>query len=331
MKAIHLKPLIKPGIPTLILILTILLAIWIAHLLLLPVFQESADDEYGKMNWPLVYHIPALVALTAINSLLIRRFVLRFSIIRIKSFLPVLIFLVFITVWSGVRFDLYPHLFLTAFIIGTEFFLGMFHNRKAVEHAFLTSFIVSLLSLLEPMYVVLFPLFWIGYIILKSMSLRVWLASLTGLAVPWVFFNAYYWFRGTTTVVAPDLTLLLKPSLYIPSSMWPLFIYGGLTGIITLIAIAGIFTKIFDDSVQTRKYIYILVFLMVAITILCVLYQPFAHLFLPLLAFLGSVLLAHPFTLHKSEFFPLLFIFLIIINIAYLFTQYFNLFSTWAI
>ena len=68
-----------------------------------------------------------------------------------------------------------------------------------------------------------------------------------------------------------------------------------------------------------------------AVTLFCVFYQPFAHLFLPLIAFLVAVLLAHPFTLHKSEFFPLLFIFLILINIAYLFTQYFNLLSTWAI
>jgi len=330
MKAIDLKPLIKPGIPTLILILTILLAIWIAHLLLFPVFQESAD-EFGKMNWPLVYHLPALMILTGLNSILMRRFVLRFAIIRTKSFLPVLLFLVFITVWSGVRFDLYPHLFLTAFIIGTEFFFNMFRNRKAVEHAFLTSFIVSLLSIVEPMYVVLFPLLWIGYIVLKSMSIRVWLASLSGLAVPWLYLNVYYWFRGTTTAIAPDLMQLLTPSLYIPSSMWPLFIYGGLTGIITLFAITSIFTKIFDDSVQTRKYIYFLVVLIVAITLFSLLYQPFAHLFLPLLAFLVSVILAHPFTLHKSELFPLLFIFLILLNIAYLFTQYFNLFSTWAI
>ncbi len=330
MKAISLKAVIKPGIPTLILILILFLAVWTAHLLLLPVFQESAD-EYGKMQWPLFYHLPALVVLTTLNSILIRRFVLRFAIIRIKSFLPVLLFLIFTTVWSGLRFDLYPHLFLTAFIIATEFFFNMFRNRKAVEHAFLTSFILSLLSLNEPIYIVLFPVIWSGYIILKSMSLRVWLASLSGLAVPWIFFNAWYWFNGIATGLSPVLEQLLYPSFFMPSSFLTLFIYGGVTGIISLIAISVILTKIFDDSVQTRKYIYILVVLLVAITLFCVFYQPFAHLFLPLIAFLVAVLLAHPFTLHKSEFFPLLFIFLILINIAYLFTQYFNLLSTWAI
>ena len=163
------------------------------------------------------------------------------------------------------------------------------------------------------------------------MSLRVWLASLSGLAVPWIFFNAWYWFNGIATGLSPVLEQLLYPSFFMPSSFLTLFIYGGVTGIISLIAISVILTKIFDDSVQTRKYIYILVVLLVAITLFCVFYQPFAHLFLPLIAFLVAVLLAHPFTLHKSEFFPLLFIFLILINIAYLFTQYFNLLSTWAI
>jgi hypothetical protein len=330
MEIFSLKPYIKPSLPTLILILSGVLGIWVVHLLILPEYSHSVSS-FENFSWPAIYHITALLAITAVNSVLIRRFVLRFAIIRVKSFLPVFFYLTFTTVWAGLRTELFPHVFLTAFIISTEFFFGMFRNRVAVEHAFLTSLIISATSVIEPLYTLIFPLVWIGYVILKSMSLRVWLASVFGLSIPWLLFNSYYWFKGVTTGFSSEILFILQPSLYIPANLLPLLIYATLTGIIAVIGVGGMFNKIFDDTVQTRKYIYILVMLITIITLFSIFYQPYAHLFLPLIAFLLSVLIAHPFTLSKSDFYPVLFIFFIVLNLLYLVTQYFNITGQWAV
>lgn len=322
MKTPSLHALIKPGLSTFILLLITYLAIWGGHLLWWPYFSDASSTLLINSGWSPVYHVLALLFLVAINSVLLRRFVLHFSIIRIKSFLPVFLFLVFTATWPELRMDLYAHLFLTAFLLSLEFFFGMFRNRTAVEHSFLGSLIISLLSLAEPLYLFIIPVVWIGFVILKSFSLRTWLASLTGLAIPWIFFNAYFWSKGIFTEVAPELVLLLQPTLYFPVHNPQFLVFIGLISGSVIILLIGLFRKILDDSIQTRKYIYVLFLLMMAIILFLILHQQNAARFLPLLAFFLAILMAHPLSLLKPAVYPILFYCIIALHLFLLISQY---------
>lgn len=326
MKVLSLKPFIKPGITTFILMLVSYLGIWAVNILMLPEFTD-AGSALRDNNWPVVYHLTVLFLLITINSILLRRFVLHFSIIRTKSFLPVFFFLTFTAVWSGMRTDLFPHLYLTVFLISLELFFGMYRNRKAVEPAFLGSLLIAVTSLYHPFYLLLLPILWTGWIILKSVSLRSWLASLTGIAIPWIFYNAWYWFQGIEITFSPEFSQLASPGINFSQYTDSFLMYSGTLVVTALFCVLGLFSKLLDDSIQTRKNIYILVLILIFILAFNILYPGTTTLFLPLTAFLTAVIMAHPFTLRKSLLYPLLFILFAAVNIVYLLSQHLQLFN----
>ena len=53
-------------------------------------------------------------------------------------------------------------------------------------------------------------------------------------------------------------------------------------------------------------------------TLIVLFFSNDAYYFLPFIAFCVAMLLSHPFSLNKSKFYPLLFIFFVVLNVAYL-------------
>lgn len=321
MNVLSLKPFIKPGITTFILMLISYLGIWMVNILLLPEFSYSGMDLRDN-RWPVASHLLALLLLITINSILLRRFVLHFSIIRTKSFLPVFFFLTFSVVWPEMRTNLFPHFFLTIFLISIELFFGMYRNHRAVEPAFLGSLLISLTSLIHPFYLLIFPILWIGWIILKSISVKSLLASFTGIAVPWIFHNSWFWYHGMELGFSPVFQTLNFSTVATEPISKSLLIYISILLFTGIISIIGLLSKLLDDSIQTRKNIYILVLTMLFTIAFSLFNSSLSHLYLPLTAFLVSVLMAHPFTLRKSLLYPLLFIVFSVCNILYLVFQH---------
>lgn len=321
MKAPSLKAIIKPGIFTLTLTLSIFAGIWILHFFQL---QESTElQSSDNSNWLMAYRMIAIVVLISLNSVLLRRFVLHFSIIRTKSFLPVLFFLCFTAVWPDLRTNVFPHFFLTISLVSLELFFGMYRERSAVEQAFLGSILIALASLVNPLILIIFPLFWIGFTILKSLSLRSLLASLSGIAVPWIIYATVFILKGYKMEIADEFTLFLQPlAIDVTDNSPALLLYVALLSSITLFSLGGLFSKLLDDSIQTRKYIHMLVMLLFTLISLAVLYTEIEVLILPFIAFLLSVLLAHPFTLRKALLYPVLFIIFVAATVFYLVCQY---------
>lgn len=321
MKAFSLSPFIKPGIATLLLMLVGYLGIWTSNVVLLPEFDESFTN-LRDTQWSIAYHISALLALIATNSVLLRRFVLHFAIIRIKSFLPVLFYLTFTVVWTGLRTDVLPHFFLTVFLLSLELLFGMYRNRKAVEAAFLSSLVIAAVSLFNPLFLLLIPMVWIGMIITNALSLRVWLAGITGIATPWIFYNAWYWFRGVETEFS---ALFIEKTIFvtgIPQLHWTFLVYAAAMAAMGIVALIGLYSRLLEDSIQTRKYIHVLVVTTFYTLIAAVIYGTSAHLFLPILAFLMAVLIAHPLSLRRSMVYSVIFILFFLLNIVFLIVQY---------
>lgn len=324
MKAFSLSPFIKPGIATFLMMLIGYLSIWTANVLLLPEFDESVTT-LRDTQWPITYHIASLLILIAVNSVLLRRFVLHFSIIRIKSFLPVLFYLTFTVIWKGMRTDVLPHIFLTLFLLSLELLFGMYRNRKAVEAAFLASIIISAVSLFNPLFILTIPIVWMGMMITNALSLRVWLASLTGIATPWIFYNSWYWFQGMETEMATSLVDRTIFVTGIPHLHWTFLIYAAVMAVVGIIALIGLYSRLLEDSIQTRKYIHVLVFTSFYTIVLAAVYGTSAHLFLPLIAFLVAVLVAHPLSIRRSLVYSVIFIVFFLLNIGFLTIQYLNI------
>lgn len=325
MKQLSLKAFIKPGLLAFILMLVSYTGIWITHFLLLPEFA-GLRLAILYFNWPMIYPFLFLFLLIVVNSILLQRFVFHNGIIRVKSFLPVFFYLMFTVTWPDLRAGVYPHLFLTVFIISTELFFRMYRNRTSVEPAFIGSLAISIISLAQPVYLIIFPLIWVGLIVLKCISLRVWLATITGISAPWIFFNAFFWSQGIATEPDPVFMKLLAPEFILHKLSLSEMIYTSTSILVVLISLGGLFNKILDDSIQTRKYIHILVMSLFVVVIFMVIFPSFANLFVPLTAFLLSILMAHPFTLLKPAFFPILFTIYGVLNLFYLVSQYLQIF-----
>lgn len=326
MNVLSLKPFIKPGITAFILMLISYLGIWTVNILLLPEFSYSGMALRDN-QWPVASHLLVLLLLITINSILLRRFVLHFSIIRTKSFLPVFFFLTFSVVWPEMRTNLFPHFFLTIFLISIELFFGMYRNHRAVEPAFLGSLLIALTSLIHPFYLFIFPILWTGWIILKSMSVKSWLASLTGIAIPWILHNSWFWHKGVELSFSPEFRTLNFSATVTENLSTALLIYIGVLVVTGVISLIGLLSKLLDDSIQTRKNIYILLLILLFTFTFSFLNPTLSQLFLPLTAFLVAVLMAHPFTLRKSLMYPLLFIVFAVVNVLYLLVQHLQLFQ----
>ena len=81
--------------------------------------------------------------ISALNALLILQLNNRFTIIRTRTFMPVIIYLLLISVWKETH-DLVSLHFTLSLIIGSFFvFFNMFRNKEATEQAFLGSFFIS--------------------------------------------------------------------------------------------------------------------------------------------------------------------------------------------
>lgn len=200
----------------------------------------------------------------------------------------------------------------------------MYKNKKAVGNAFTGSFLLSLTVFADPAFLILLPVTWFGFITMKCFSFRVFLASLTGALIPWIYYACFCLFTGT------DMSILTTgiPDAFrinIVFSQFNLYdkIYIALMLLIMIAGIAGMFGNRLSDSIQTRKNLNVILLYLIAAALFLLFFAGHSASFLPVTAFCMALLLAHPFSLNKYGFFPVLFILFFIIHVAYM---YFNFF-----
>ncbi|MPM84699.1 hypothetical protein SDC9_131772 [bioreactor metagenome] len=269
--------------------------------------------------------ILSIFSITIFNILLIIQINSKYSIIRAKSFLPVFFFALFISVWKETHFLYLSHLALSVFLICLMLFLGMYRNRKAVEPAFIGSFLMSLTGLINPVYLFLIPVSWIGFMILKCFSIKVFFASVIGLIVPWIYYFSYNLYTGNEMHLFENLFFEFKPYFIFSGRALHEQIYIIVIISLLITGLAGIYTNLLNDSIQTRKNINLILVYLVFLILLVISFAKHALSLLPFIAFCLAMLLSHPFTLNKSKLYPLLFIIFCLVNIAYMFFNYYTL------
>lgn len=325
---VSLKNIIVPSIPLAVILVASCFAIWVSSYFG-GRFGNLPTNNSLFVNYLQTFLAPnslfsniGSVAFALLNAFLIAQINNRFTIIKTRTFLPIFIFLLLVSSWNETHIINGSHISLTLFILSVFYILSTYRDRKASEMAFMSSLLIGVASIIINPLIFLVPVFWFGLMILQSFSLRTFLATLFGLIAPWIlYFTGLFLLHqevGFTPLIATSFSLDFGSlSLSLPG-----IIYTCCFALILIITLFGMFSITNSDAIRTRNNLNFFILLIVAISILSIIFRNQLVLFLPIIAFLYAILVSYSFTLKMNNFYGILFIVLVSINILYVISKY---------
>jgi len=328
---VSLKKIIAPSIPLAVLLLGVCFILWISAYLsgqnaTLQMQNNSNLTELQTLLLPgtLFSNLFAFI-FTLLNAFLLTQLNNKHTIIRTRTFLPVLIFLILMSSWNETHITNGSHFTLTLFITSLFFVLNMFHDRNASEEAFTGSLLISIGSLFINPLIFIIPVFWIGFMMMQSFSIKTLLASIIGTITPWILYlSGLFFFNSNVDLLH---TFKLDTTLQLNVLTYPLnnIVYITLMIIILIICLVGMFSIYSRDAIHTRNKLNFLLLLLISFLILSIVFRDQFNLFLPFIAFLFTIIVSHPFTLKQNNFYSIVFIVFCVINIAFIISNYFHI------
>lgn len=325
---VSLKKIIVPSIPLAVVLVSSCFVVWMSAYVGARFSTSSAQSSVLVTSLQSIFLPNSLlgnifcIAFTLLNAFLLVQLNNRFTIIRTRTFLPVLIFLLLMATWNQTHTVNGSQLALTLFILALFYFFNMSRNKKASEEAFMGSFFISVSSLLINPLIILIPVCWIGFMIFQSFSLRTFLASVFGMLAPWILYlSGSYLFN-------PGIDLLQYFSLYrnfsfiISTGTLAELIYSSALIVIMIIGIIGMYSVTHSDAIHTRNKLNFLVFLLISLSVLALIFQDQFVSFLPFIALVYAMLISHPLTLKQNNFYGILFIIFCVLNLAFVISKY---------
>lgn len=320
---ITLKKIITPSLSLSTLLIMASIALWLV------VFSTTVIDSPVELGSPLSKAVESILPaglltsitsllLTLLNAFLIAQLNNRFTIIRNRTFIPVFVFLMLMSVAGQTHQLPGAHFALTLLLIALFVFFNMFRDKQASEQAFLGSLLIATGSLfIEPILLFL-AVCWMGMIRFGSFSLRTFLASVFGGLVPWIFYFTirYYfeadllWINTLFTGFETGFTLFERPVNEL--------IYLACMTLIIITGLVGLYSNLHGDSIQSRAKLNFLTIILIFSFAFSIVFVNCYAIFIPFTLMAYAVLIAHPLTLKPNGFYAILFIVLVIINLAYL-------------
>lgn len=320
---VTLKKIITPSLSLSTLLIVASIALWLV------VFSTTVVDSPVALGSPLSKAVENILPaglltsitsllLTLLNAFLIAQLNNRFTIIRNRTFIPVFVFLMLMSVAGQTHQLPGAHFALTLLLIALFVFFNMFRDKQASEQAFLGSLLIATGSLfIEPILLFL-AVCWMGMIRFGSFSLRTFLASVFGGLVPWIFYFTirYYfepdllWINTLFTGFETGFTLFERPVNEL--------IYLACMTLIIITGLVGLYSNLHGDSIQSRAKLNFLTIILIFSFAFSNVFVNCYAIFIPFTLMAYAVLIAHPLTLKPNGFYAILFIVLVIINLAYL-------------
>lgn len=320
---VTLKKIITPSLSLSTLLIVASIALWLV------VFSTTVVNSPVELGSPLSKAVESILPaglltsitsllLTLLNAFLIAQLNNRFTIIRNRTFIPVFVFLMLMSVAGQTHQLPGAHFALTLLLIALFVFFNMFRDKQASEQAFLGSLLIATGSLfIEPILLFL-AVCWMGMIRFGSFSLRTFLASVFGGLVPWIFYFTirYYfepdllWINTLFTGFETGFTLFERPVNEL--------IYLACMTLIIITGLVGLYSNLHGDSIQSRAKLNFLTIILIFSFAFSIVFVNCYAIFIPFTLMAYAVLIAHPLTLKPNGFYAILFIVLVIINLAYL-------------
>jgi hypothetical protein len=260
--------------------------------------------------------------LVLLNAFIILRIDNSFNVTRKRTSLPFYIYFFLLSCWAGVYSSPIIHISTTFYLLSVSVLMATYHNRKAVEAAYLFGLLFSCASLFIYEILLLIPFFWLLFYLLKSISLKIILASAFGLATSWMtLFSLVYLLQDIDGVNAL-LTSLNELRFKFVLLDIPLLIYAVLMLLIVGILIFGVSTDYRNNSVQNRKYLssHVLLFCLFAAVMIFISESLF--LLMPFISVHICFLASYNFVTHPTKSNATLFTLLIVVNFLLLLYTY---------
>ncbi len=192
-----------------------------------------------------------------------------YSIIRTKTYLPFLFYMLFITTDHHSFFSFSGNISTIILVITVFHLFKSYQKEKTVEEAFNVGALISLGSLFSTQMLFFIPIIWIGLSFVQSFSLKSFFASLVGvLAVYWLVFCWYVYKKDLAGFTEPFQYLFQINISSITSLELPDWIRVGFSLLITILAIINFQLHSFKDKIRTRVYFYFILTLIGFVAIL---------------------------------------------------------------
>lgn len=326
---LSLKKVITPSIPIAILLSVGCIAFWFladigSHLPNVNVNPFVKSIQLDVLNNMLSFSTITLL-FTVLNAFLLAQLNSQYTLIRTRTFLPIIVFMILMSAWTETHLLNESHIALTLFIVALFYFFNMQKDVNGVEQAFMGSFAIGVGSLLINPLIFLMPFCWMGFLMFQSFSIRTFLASLFGILSPWLLYIAIYAYLhpnfNPIEVLNSEITFGFDiTTIPILSIVYILGIC-----IVLFLGLVGLFSNAHGDAIQTRTRLNFLILILFALSILAIVYAQEIHLFLPMLAILYSLLVSHAFTLKENNFYAILFIVFCVLNLVFIISKLFTL------
>jgi len=322
---LSLKALIVPSIPLAILIVSACFLLWVLSFIQL---QLSSSESLSLNNFQkniidntlLINLLNFIISL--FNAFLLVQLNNKFTIIKTRTFFPVLIYLMLIGTWSLTHLHTSVHIILSLFIFLVFFLFDMYRDKNAVEQSFLIGLVIGICGIIFNPFLLFIPLIWFAYIMFQTLSLRTFLASIFGVLSCWLMYISVSYFFIQNFSFYNILSIQPNLSFEIIELSIPTLIYISIITLISIISIIGMYSNFHIDAIHTRTKLNFFVLVLISVSILTLFFWSDFIYFLPIIGCVYAILVSHAFTLKQNKFFSILFIIFCIVNITYAITSF---------
>lgn len=238
-----------------------------------------------------------------------------FSFIRVRTMIPILLFIFFLAT-SNYKIEYCFGLISCFFILITMWlFLPVYQEKEPVGNIFNTFFFISVGSFFSFDFLLLMPVFWISFSLLRIGSIRTLLASIIGLLVPYIICLPILYLTGGLQEFLASLQqqwmMFSISNIKSPQLLYQIFFL-----ILLLISFIHFLVNINADKIKTRQILYFFYLLTFTLFFISVVRNSFINMF-PAIAMLSSISLGHYFSLKNSRFALFCFIAVIAITVVF--------------
>lgn len=263
--------------------------------------------------------------LTLGGALLLHRANYILVLIREKTLLPFLFYLLFISTNPDFLPLKATSLGVFCLILAIYQLFISYHNPEAKGKAYNAALFIGIGSLLWVHILWFLPLFWMGMYSLRTLSIRTFLASLLGIGtIYWFLLGWCVWFGDYTPFTIPFAALFRIRFLVTQEIGWLSWVSILWIVLLTGISAINIITHEFEDVLRTRQFLSFLMAMSVWAFALFFLYEQASEEFLETACIPTSILIAHFFTIMRRKIVFWLFYSTIILHITLLFLRVWN-------
>lgn len=300
-----------------------------------PVYGEGSASPLWKKIGTLLTNKTATyllgMVLTAGGAFLIHRANYALMIIREKTHLPFLLYILLISTHPGFLPIRSTSIGVFCLILSLYQLFKSYHDRTSVGQAFNAALAIGVGSLFWVHILWFLPLFWIGMYNFKALSIRTFAASLVGAGTVYWFLLGWCVWQHDFTPFAVWFHSLFTFGLFMADLALVDWISIGYIGVLTVTSAVNIILHENDDNLRTRQFLSFIICLAVLSFLLFFVYESSSEEFLAIACMPSALLLAHYFTVQRTKWHYWLYHFTQLVLVLFLFIRLWNSLSSMAI